>query len=131
MPLSCALLGYIGTTLNRGIYSPSLKKDPPALKFAFGLAIETSIPVKGARSNSGCAISSGCSSGLSGLSTSVIKVSISLSGITTSASLTELSSFKPLSPREIKITIMKNNASVIKDEKPMPAAYLLALNAFT
>ena len=76
-------------------------------------------------------MSSGCSSGLSGLSTSVIKVSISLSGITTSASLTEVSSFRPLSPSEIKITIIKKSAKVIKDENPMPATYLFALNAFT
>ena len=113
------------------MYSPSLKKDPPALKFGLGFAIETSIPVRGARSSSGCAISSGCSSGLSGLSTSVINVSICLSGITTSASFTDVSSFRPLSPKEIKITMIKNNAKVIADEKPIPAAYLLALKAFT
>ena len=89
------------------------------------------MPVKGAKSSSGWAMSSGCSSGLSGLSTSVKKVSICLSGITTSASFTEVSSFRPLSPRDINITITKNNASVIKEENPMPAAYLFALNAFT
>ena len=76
-------------------------------------------------------MSSGCSSGLSGFSTSVIKVSISLSGITISASFTEVSSFIPVSPNEIKMTITKNKANVIADEKPMPAAYLFALNAFT
>ena len=59
----------MGTTLKRGIYSPSLKNEPPALKFAFGLAIDTSRPVSGAKSSSGWAMSSGCSSGLSVLST--------------------------------------------------------------
>ena len=110
-------------------YSPSLKKEPPVLKLAFGFATETSNPVKGCKSNSGWAISSGCSSGFSGLSTSVKKVSICLSGITTSASFTEVSSLRPLSPKAIKITIIKNKARVIKEENPMPAAYLLALNA--
>ena len=131
VPLSCALLGYIGTTLKRGIYSPSLKNEPPALKFAFGFAMDTSRPVSGAKSSSGCAISSGCSSGLSGLSTSVKNVSICLSGITTSASFTDVSSLKPLSPKEIKITITKNRANVIAEEKPIPAAYLFASKAFT
>jgi hypothetical protein len=35
----------------------------------------------------------------------------------------------PLSPSEIRTTIIKNNAVVIITERPMPAAYLLALNA--
>ena len=53
MPLSCARLGYIGVTLNNGMYSPSLKKPPPAAKFVFGFGIATSTPSIGAKSSSG------------------------------------------------------------------------------
>jgi hypothetical protein len=35
----------------------------------------------------------------------------------------------PLSPREIKITIIKNRTVVIVTDNPTPAKYLLALNA--
>ena len=47
----------------------------------------------------------------------------------TSANLTELSSFMPLSPSEIRITITKNKKVVITTERPIPAAYLFALKA--
>ena len=58
-----------------------------------------------------------------------MKVSICLSGITTSASFIDLSSFIPLSPNEMRITIIKNKPDVINTERPMPAAYLLASKA--
>jgi hypothetical protein len=35
----------------------------------------------------------------------------------------------PLSPREINITITKNNAVVIRTDKPIPATYLFASKA--
>ena len=58
-----------------------------------------------------------------------MNVSICLSGITTSANLTDVSSFIPLSPSEIKTTITKNNAVVIRTERPIPATYLLVSKA--
>ena len=41
----------------------------------------------------------------------------------------DVSSFMPLSPREINITITKNNAVVIRTDKPIPATYLFASKA--
>ena len=58
-----------------------------------------------------------------------MNVSICLSGITTSANLTDVSSFIPLSPSEISTTITKNNAVVIRTDSPIPATYLLASKA--
>ena len=107
------------------MYSPSLKKDPPPAKLAFGLGTLTSTPANGARSNSGCAISSGCSSGSSGFSTLSNKVSISLSGMMTSPNFLELSVGILLSPRLISATIKKNRPRVIKAANPVPARYLL------
>jgi hypothetical protein len=40
-----------------------------------------------------------------------------------------LSSFIPLSPNEIRITIIKNKPDVINIERPIPATYLLASKA--
>ena len=94
-----------------------------------GFGILTSIPVVGWRSTSGCAISSGCSSGSSGLSTSSIKVSISLSGITISANLTDLSSFNPLSPSEMRATIKTNRNKVVVTDRTKTAKYLLISNS--
>ena len=41
----------------------------------------------------------------------------------------DVSSFMPLSPREINITITKNSPVVIRTDKPTPATYLFASNA--
>ena len=60
-----------------------------------------------------------------------MNVSICLSGMTISASFTEVSSFMPLSPSDIRITIIKKSAAVIIVEKPIPAAYLFTSKAFT
>ena len=74
-------------------------------------------------------MSSGCSSGSSGLSTLSNKVSMSLSGMMTSPSFLELSSGIPASPRDIKATIKKKSERVMREAKPTPAKYLLKLNA--
>ena len=74
-------------------------------------------------------MSSGCSSGSSGLSTSSIKVSISLSGITISANLTDLSSFNPLSPSEMSVTIKTNSNKVVVTDRTKTARYLFISNS--
>ena len=56
---------------------------------------------------------------------------MSLSGITISANLTELSSLIFASPNEIKITIIENNTNVIRAANPKPATYLFASKAAT